>query len=1226
MLNGKNILSFILALAFLFSCEIPFSGGMGAGDESLVTVVASSKEKAETKAAPLTAVPNTFSVWGYTWKTSGGSQGTPGWMCGETFTKNGSVWESTNYHGRIPEGYSSRLWAIAPSGASGLSATPGASTSGAPSFNYTVPAAIASQSDICVAYGSVHTSNQSSYPLAFEHVLAGVCFRSSASASFPCTVVSVSLSGVKNSGHYTQGSGWSSLSGSATYSFSPNTVIAAADRDVLIGTTANTMMLLPQTLASGATLAIVINRGSGNETVNMDVSGIELQQGCMTIFRLGNGDQGEPIIDVTLESLTLTNLLTGDNTVLMNGYINGAFAGSDDRMVANLWVEAPALLQLTANFSDGSSMDITDNASVTWTTNSVSSSIRVGAVLYVYSLSARDNSLTATPSTIVFSANAAMNSLLAAATDAFCTKTVWLPKRDGDEPAIAMVRAGTGMSASELTQEMWDASKRYFWAGIPDAEDPSTDMRNTCKWSYSNTSELKAGLVSTVYDYAPDMGTLVTASFTYNGVTRTASVTGITTASLMEYEYRLAVSPYSASIFKTGSRQLTAVIERRGRSISGGTPGVWGDWATYQNVSGATWSDGGSAYADVSSSGLVTGTNTSGVNQTVTITAAWSGTIDGTAVSSSSAATITVRGTAPLFGGVEIADGNLYYNGTDYVIGSDWTSGSSSYNSVYGKNAGSYYHNFVEMGALFEKSDFAESDGGIENNLNPLSGWRLPTEDEIRKFLDNLPSSSRTPAIVNSESAFYEEVIISGVSFAGYSSPEGLLLFPDGETISGASLSDNNPAITLAELNEYLYQGCVFLPAAGNRGSIGGWSNGGYTSHYLSSDEGYLSSACFTIYTAFGIVSNQTDKSDMWLSVRLVRTPGASTEPGGEVPSSVTTEYDYQLVVSPSTATIAYNGTQQLAATMQRRSRTVTDGVAGSWSDWGDYQALAGASWSNGGASAATVSSSGLVTGTNTSSSSASVTITASWSGTIDGNSVSKSGTATVTVGGAPALFAGLQLASGPLYYTGSGYAIASDWTTTSYNTSYGGGTSGSTFFTFVEMGALFEKSGFANSDGDIDNNLDPLDGWRMPTGAEWTNIISTSTAVREGSTVNGSSNKHFAHIALTGVTYAGSSTPRGLLLFPDGRTITGKSLSGTDNSTTTTGVTLSELNEYLEQGCVFLPVCGYYQLTWTQTQGHMWSSSQSATANAVYLNIAATSQATANKRKNYYSMVWLVK
>ncbi|MBQ3415510.1 MAG: hypothetical protein IJH39_09255 [Clostridia bacterium] len=168
--------------------------------------------------------------------------------------------------------------------------------------------------------------------------------------------------------------------------------------------------------------------------------------------------------------------------------------------------------------------------------------------------------------------------------------------------------------------------------------------------------------------------------------------------------------------------------------------------------------------------------------------------------------------------------------------------------------------------------------------------------------------------------------------------------------------------------------------------------------------------------------------------------------------------------------------------------------------------------------------------------------------------------------------FAGLKIAPGPLYYNGSSYEIKDSWNYDSYDSVYGKN-SGSYYFNFLEMGELFEKSGFSTSDGSIENTLNPLNNWRLPTQTEWDSIVGTT---RTGSTVNGNT-AHCALIQLTGVTHAGSSIPNGLLIFPDGETIIGKSLNGIDNITQTTGVTLVELNVYLNQGCIFLPASGYY-------------------------------------------------
>ena len=221
--------------------------------------------------------------------------------------------------------------------------------------------------------------------------------------------------------------------------------------------------------------------------------------------------------------------------------------------------------------------------------------------------------------------------------------------------------------------------------------------------------------------------------------------------------------------------------------------------------------------------------------------------------------------------------------------------------------------------------------------------------------------------------------------------------------------------------------------------------------------------------------------------------------------------------------------------------------------------------------------------------------------------------------------FAGMEITPGPLYYGSNGYEIKDGWNYDSYHSIYGK-TDGSTYFNFIELGQLFESSVFSASDGDIEKVLDPLDGWRVPTNAEWASILGTT---RNGSTVNGASNKHYAMIQLADVTHANSSTPSGLLIFPDGETITGVTLSYMDNTTSNTGITESQLDNYLGQGCIFLPGSGFYDgQTWGN--GHYyWSSTEnnSSTGYNLYFEPSNTISSVDNKNKRTcYLPVYLVK
>ena len=175
--------------------------------------------------------------------------------------------------------------------------------------------------------------------------------------------------------------------------------------------------------------------------------------------------------------------------------------------------------------------------------------------------------------------------------------------------------------------------------------------------------------------------------------------------------------------------------------------------------------------------------------------------------------------------------------------------------------------------------------------------------------------------------------------------------------------------------------------------------------------------------------------------------------------------------------------------------------------------------------------------------------------------------------------FAGLYIARAPLYqpYSGSVKIVNDNW---DYDT-YGNGNSTGYYLGYNNLGKYFDSRGssFNYNSMEIDNNgnrvsVDGINNWRLPTASEWEAIIGTT---RPGSNVNGVASRHYAFVQLTGseVYHAGYAQPYGLLLFPDGKTITGKAFSGTDNTTVTRYFNWEELNNYIVQGCVFLPCSG---------------------------------------------------
>ena len=185
--------------------------------------------------------------------------------------------------------------------------------------------------------------------------------------------------------------------------------------------------------------------------------------------------------------------------------------------------------------------------------------------------------------------------------------------------------------------------------------------------------------------------------------------------------------------------------------------------------------------------------------------------------------------------------------------------------------------------------------------------------------------------------------------------------------------------------------------------------------------------------------------------------------------------------------------------------------------------------------------------------------------------------------------FAGLEITPVSLKYKSGEFIIeGNSWNVESYNSAYGL-SEGSYYFLFTELASYFDSRGssFSASDsGDIDNAntifYNGHDDWRLPTSNEWKAI---TTDYRVGSTINGVSGRKYAIIQLTGVTHAGSNTPVGVLLAPDGVSMTNmRELNYWNSTGVTSGITEDELNAYLDEGCIFLPSSGAYGM-----EGYYW-------------------------------------
>lgn len=244
------------------------------------------------------------------------------------------------------------------------------------------------------------------------------------------------------------------------------------------------------------------------------------------------------------------------------------------------------------------------------------------------------------------------------------------------------------------------------------------------------------------------------------------------------------------------------------------------------------------------------------------------------------------------FAGLTFAAGPLAYEGGQYVIKDNWN--YNSYRSAYGKTEGSTYFNFIEMGELFEKDGFTVNDvqeGHIKNIKDPFSGWRLPSSEEWAKVVTT-DASERPGSTVNGRAnAHWDLLWITGPTFDEDDDITGLLIFPDNKTITGKALSliedgGDSDAITLAELNTYIAQGCVFLPCFNGYNSRGTVIGGGPYGFYWSSS-GDLTDGYYLYFDGCcPPMPDDVDTKLLYYCVRLVKKDGESPDsPDPVIPS-----------------------------------------------------------------------------------------------------------------------------------------------------------------------------------------------------------------------------------------------------------------------------------------------------------------------------------------------------
>ena len=163
---------------------------------------------------------------------------------------------------------------------------------GSPQLTYTVNDTPTEQHDLIVASWEGQSNYKQSIPLTFEHALTAIKFK----VGFDCKVTKLEVQGIYNSGTYTFGKGWEVNTTSAdanaqptsdyTFTFGENGSGMSFSTNAFLTDGENTLMMIPQTLGSGAKVILTYKEGDEIKTITSTLSGKVWQEGKMITYTI----------------------------------------------------------------------------------------------------------------------------------------------------------------------------------------------------------------------------------------------------------------------------------------------------------------------------------------------------------------------------------------------------------------------------------------------------------------------------------------------------------------------------------------------------------------------------------------------------------------------------------------------------------------------------------------------------------------------------------------------------------------------------------------------------------------------------------------------------------------------------------------------------------------------------------------------------------------------------
>ncbi|MCH4241414.1 MAG: fimbrillin family protein [Prevotella sp.] len=175
-----------------------------------------------------------------------------------SYSSTNNIWQITATHYWPGTGSTVNFYFYYPTSISGSITH---NTGSAPVLSYTVPYNAADQIDILASSKTgVAGDSYSQTPVDFKHIFAAVQFSVGTAGLPEGTISSITINGIKNSGTYTFGNGWTLNSGMTTFKVSPSTAINGTSGEG-ITSGAYTLMMIPQTF-NNATITLTYNTGT----------------------------------------------------------------------------------------------------------------------------------------------------------------------------------------------------------------------------------------------------------------------------------------------------------------------------------------------------------------------------------------------------------------------------------------------------------------------------------------------------------------------------------------------------------------------------------------------------------------------------------------------------------------------------------------------------------------------------------------------------------------------------------------------------------------------------------------------------------------------------------------------------------------------------------------------------------------------------------------------------